>query len=226
MATNTILLIDDDEVLLELISDHVHMAGYKTITASNGPSGVEMALEHRPNLVVLDVMMPKMDGWDVIEQIRQSHNLPIIMLTAKGEEADKLRGFRLGVDDYITKPFSFAELVARISAVLARTKAHSNAKEFYEANDLTIRFDERAVTAAGVEISLTPTEYRLLKALSKYPGRTVPTEQLLIEVWGQAYLGELEHVKHYIWSLRKKIEKDPGDPKHIITERGFGYRFE
>lgn len=226
MPANTILLIDDDAVLLELLSDHIHMAGYQTISASNGASGIDKALEQRPNLVILDVMMPKMDGWEVIEQIRQSQYMPIIMLTAKGEEVDKLRGFRLGVDDYVTKPFSFAELVARIGAVLARTKAHLNAKKFYEANDLIIRFDERSVTIKGMEISLTPTEFRLLEALSKYPGRVIPTEQLLNEVWGHTYEGEFEHVKHYIWSLRKKIEKDPGDPKHIITERGFGYRFE
>lgn len=226
MAANTILLIDDDEVLLELLSDHVQMAGYQTITASNGASGIDKASEQRPNLIVLDVMMPKMDGWSVVEQLRQSLDMPIIMLTAKGEEADKLRGFRLGVDDYVTKPFSFAEMVARIGAVLARTKPFLNAMKFYESNGLIIRFDARAVSLDGVEISLTPTEYRMLEVLSNYPGRTVPTEQLLNEVWGQTYEGELEHVKHYIWSLRKKIEKDPGDPKHIITERGFGYRFE
>ena len=226
MTANTVLLIDDDDVLLEMLSAHIQMAGFQTITASNGAIGVEKALEQSPNLIILDVMMPKMDGWSVVEQIRQSRDTPIIMLTAKSEEVDKLRGFRLGVDDYVTKPFSFAELGARISAVLARTKPPSNARRLFESGDLIIRFDAHAITLEGLEISLTPTEYRLLEVFSNYPGRTIPTEQLLNEVWGQTYEGELDHVKHYIWALRKKIEKDPGDPKHIITERGFGYRFE
>ena len=171
-------------------------------------------------------MMPKMDGWNVVEKIRQSSNIPVIMLTAKGEEFDKLRGFRLGIDDYVTKPFSFAELVARIGAVIARAKHNSNTKKTYEGNDLIIRFDDRAVIVAGTEISLTPTEYRLLENLSMKPGKIIPTEQLLNDVWGSKYEGESEHVKRYIWSLRKKIEKEPGDPKHILTERGFGYRFQ
>jgi DNA-binding response OmpR family regulator len=152
--------------------------------------------------------------------------VPIILLTAKGEEFDKLRGFRLGVDDYVTKPFSFAELVARVGALLTRAQFTSTVTHSLSSGDLTIDFDQKHVAVSGRPIELTPTEYRLLEALARHPQRTVPTETLLAEVWGSEYTGEVEHVKHYIWTLRSKIEVDPGDPKHIITERGFGYRFE
>lgn len=226
MTDRSILLIDDDETLLELVSDHIKTAGYVPITANNGTSGIETARQQTPDLIVLDVMMPKVDGWEVVKSIREFSKVPIIMLTAKGEEADKLRGFRLGVDDYVTKPFSFAELAARIGAVLTRADRQHEAAEFYQKDDLTIRFDGRQVLVGGEEVSLTPTEYRLLEILATHPSRTIPTEKLLNDVWGPKYQGEFEHVKHYIWSLRKKIEKDPGDPKHIITDRGFGYRFE
>jgi two-component system KDP operon response regulator KdpE len=148
------------------------------------------------------------------------------MLTAKDQEYDKLRGFHLGVDDYVTKPFSFAELVARIGAVLQRAERRAGAHARLISGDLAVDFDQRRVTIAGRAVDITPTEYRLLEALVRRTGRTVPAETLLQEVWGPAYAGEVEHVKHYIWSLRQKIEADPGNPQHILTERGFGYRFE
>jgi two-component system KDP operon response regulator KdpE len=220
------LLIDDDQTLLELLSDHLRVAGYRTLSANDGPHGLRAAVESNPDLVVLDVMMPGMDGWEVCQRLRDTSSVPIIMLTAKGEEFDKLRGFRLGVDDYVTKPFSFTELTARIGAVLARATHTPTSTRVVTSGDVTIDLDERRVTVAGRAVSLTPTEYRLLETLAHHPNRTIPTEMLLIEVWGEEYAGEAEHVKHYIWTLRKKIEADPGDPKHLIAERGFGYRFE
>ncbi len=233
MSNATILLIDDDATLLDLLSSHLQTAGYRPLTAPDGVSGLRLAAEARPDLVVLDVMMPGMDGWQVVERLRgrnapTSHpdRLPIIMLTAKGEEIDKLRGFHLGVDDYVTKPFSFAELVARVGAVLARATYASTSTHNLTSGALIIDFDERRVTVAGRPVDLTPTEYHLLETLARRANRTVPTETLLVEVWGPEYAGEVEHVKHFIWTLRKKIEADPGDPKHLITERGFGYRFE
>jgi DNA-binding response OmpR family regulator len=225
-TAQTILLIDDDATLVELLASHLRTAGYHLLTALDGPHGLRLAGEAHPDLVVLDVMMPGMDGWEVCEQLRGTASLPIIMLTAKGEEIDKLRGFRLGVDDYVTKPFSFAELAARVGAVLARAAPVSAGTHGLTSSDLTVDFDERHVTVAGQPVELTPTEYHLLETLARHPHRTVPTETLLAEVWGPEYAGEVEHVKHYIWTLRKKIEADPGDPKHILTERGFGYRFE
>jgi DNA-binding response OmpR family regulator len=222
----TILLIDDDKTLLELLSDQLETADYHPMVASDGPGGLRLADQTPPDLVVLDVMMPGMDGWEVCRRLREKSTVPIIMLTAKGEELDKLRGFRLGVDDYVTKPFSFAELVARVGAVLTRA-AHAPAKSHsITSGDLTIDFDRRRVTVAGRVIDLTPTEYRLLETLARHSNRTLSSEHLLHQVWGVEYAGEVEHVKHYMWTLRKKIEADPGDPKHLITERGFGYRFE
>jgi two-component system KDP operon response regulator KdpE len=148
------------------------------------------------------------------------------MLTAKGEEVDKLRGFQLGVDDYVTKPFSFAELVARVGAIISRAQREGRLSNQVASDDLVIILDERRVTLKDQIVELSPTEYRLLETLVRSAGRTVSTEVLLNNVWGPEYVGESKHVKHYIWSLRKKIEEDPGNPKHILTERGFGYRFE
>jgi DNA-binding response OmpR family regulator len=226
MTPKTILLIDDDKTLLELLSGHLETAGYHPLAAADGLGGLRQAIESQPDLVVLDVMMPGLDGWEVCLRLREKSNVPVIMLTAKGEELDKLRGFRLGVDDYVTKPFSFAELTARVGAVLARTMHAPGTTQRVISGDLVIEFDQRRVSVAGRVIDLTPTEYHLLEILARHPQRTIPTEQLLAEVWGPEYAGEVEHVKHYIWALRKKIEADSGDPKHILTERSFGYRFE
>lgn len=226
MTKPTILLIDDDATLLELLAEHLRAAGYHPLVASSGRAGLRVASEVEPDLVVLDVMMPEMDGWEVCRQLRTRSAAPIIMLTAKGEEYDKLRGFHLGVDDYVTKPFSFAELVARVGAVLARVQHGSQVKQRLTSADLTIDFDEHRVTVGGEVVDLTPTEYRLLETLAHHAHRTLSAEQLLAEVWGPQYAGEIRYVKHYVWTLRKKIERDPGDPRHILTEWGFGYRFE
>lgn len=156
MAGQTVLLIDDDTTLLELLSDHLRMAGYRPLVASNDPSGLRLAAEAGPDLVVLDVMMPEMDGWEVCERLRRRSSVPIIMLTAKDQEMDKLRGFRLGVDDYVTKPFSFAELVARVGAVLARAAYTSAQPHSITSGDLTIDFDRRRVSVAGQVVNLTP----------------------------------------------------------------------
>jgi two-component system KDP operon response regulator KdpE len=226
MTKQTILLIDDDLTLLELLADHLQMAGYRPIVAADSQRGLSLAAETEPDLVILDVMMPVIDGWEVCKRLRENSSVPIIMLTAKGQEMDKLRGFRLGVDDFVTKPFSFAELVARVGAVLARAGHAPGPVHHLTSDDLTLDFDQRRVTVADRVVDLTRTEYHLLEVLARHSGRTVPTERLLIEVWGPEYAGEVKHVKHYIWSLRRKIEADPGDPKHIVTERGFGYRLE
>lgn len=226
MTYETILLIDDDDTLLDLLAEHVRAAGYRVVTATSGLSGLRHGEEEQPDLVVLDVMMPGMDGWEVCQRIREVSRVPVIMLTAKRDEFDKLRGFHLGVDDYVTKPFSFAELVARIKAVLARSRGAADPGQRITRGDLMIDFDLLRVTVAGKTVNLSPTEYRLLAALARNAHRTIPTQKLLEEVWGNQYTGEVEHVKRYIWALRKKIERDPGNPKHILTERGYGYRFE
>ncbi len=226
MSTNLILIIDDDQTLLVLLAEYLTNAGYHSMTASSGVAGLQNFDQHHPDLVILDVMMPGMNGWEVCERLRSKSHVPIIMLTAKEEEIDKLRGFRLGVDDYVTKPFSFAELTARVGAILLRTSRTNSPARVTTSGDLTIDFDQRRVTLSDRTVDLTPIEYRLLETLASHANRTIPTETLLLEVWGPQYAGEIDHVKHFIWTLRNKIEVDPGDPKHLITERGFGYRFE
>jgi DNA-binding response OmpR family regulator len=226
MNTFTILLIDDDEVLLDLLGEHIRAGGYRCQTANNGILGIQLAEEVSPDLVVLDVMMPDVDGWRVCQKLREHSAIPIIMLTAKGEEYDKLRGFHLGVDDYVTKPFSFAELLARIGAVLSRTRRSGASTRQVVRGEITVDFDKHHVLLAGAIVDLTPTEYRLLETLARYANQTVPTETLLDIVWGEEYQAQADQVKHYIWSLRKKIERDAGDPQRIITVRGFGYRFD
>jgi len=226
MTSEKILLIDDDETLLTLLAEHIQMVGYSPLIAKSGQNGLELAIQENPDLIVLDVMMPGMDGWQVCEHLRETFSIPIIMLTAKSEEVDKLRGFHLGVDDYVTKPFSFAELVARVNAVLARSRHFADPGNQVKSAGMMVDFDQRRVTIDDQIVDLSPTEYRLLETLARHAQRTVPTEQILKDVWGPEYRGEIEHVKRYIWSLRKKVESDPGHPQHILTERGFGYRFE
>jgi two-component system KDP operon response regulator KdpE len=222
----TILLIDDDATLRELLSDHLSRSGYRVQSAASGQAGLRLFEKYRPDLIILDLMMPDMDGWEVCRQLRAKSTISIIMLTAKGEEIDKLHGFRLGVDDYVTKPFSFAELAARVGAVLARAAPNSALQHSITSGDLCVNFDEHRVSVSGRQVDLTPTEYRLLETLAQHIRHTMSTEQLLLDVWGSTYAGDVEQVKHFIWTLRKKLEVDPGDPKHLLTERGFGYRFE
>jgi DNA-binding response OmpR family regulator len=227
MSAESILIIDDDPTLLELLSDHLKSAGYRPISVQDGINGLQKLEEVLPDLVLLDVMMPNLNGWEVCRRLREKSSVPVIMLTAKGEEIDKLRGFRLGVDDYVTKPFSFAELAARVGAVLGRTSRQPGSNHTsLTSGDLTVDFDSKQVTIASQPVDLTPTEYRLLEMLANHANRIFPGETLLLEIWGPEYSGEIEHVKHAIWTLRKKIESDPGDPKHIITKRGFGYYFK
>jgi DNA-binding response OmpR family regulator len=221
---DTILIIDDDATLLSLISEYLEKAGYGAITAASGPAGLLAFHEHHADLVVLDVMIPRMDGWTICERLREFSEVPIIMLTAKGEERDLLRGFHLGVDDYIIKPFSFAELVARINAVLVRTRRNLSAAslQLVTCKDLKIDPVERRVTRNDLPVHLTPTEFHLLAILAEQPGRPFPPEVLLDRIWGgKPY--DLENVKRYIHYLRQKLEEDPDNPKVILTERGYGY---
>ncbi len=222
--SDTILVIDDDTTLIDLIAEYLNKAGYHTLTAASGLTGLQAFHEHRPDLVVLDVMMPKMDGWKVCERMREISDVPIIMLTAKGEERDRLRGFRLGVDDYVIKPFSFAELAARIKVILARGRhTPSDARsQVVNCKNLSIDLGERRVERNGQPVHLTPTEFRLLAVLAERPGRAFSPDTLRTRVWGGDYF-DVENVKRYIHYLRQKLEDDPENPELILTERGFGY---
>ncbi len=223
--SDLILVIDDDQTLLSILAEHLDKAGYRAVTVASGLAGLQAFYEHHPDLVVLDVMMPKMDGWTVCERLREVSDVPIIMLTAKGEERDRLRGFRLGVDDYVVKPFSFAELVARIGAILIRSRRAAPAAHPVPIvrGDVTIDLAERRVSRAGQPIHLSPTEFRLLAALAERPGHILSPEALLNQVWGSEYADDVENVKRYIHYLRQKLEADPDHPQLILTERGFGY---
>lgn len=222
-----ILVVDDDTTLLNLLEQSLGKAGYEVITATNGLNGLQRMYEERPDLIILDVMMPGMDGWETCRRIREMSQVPIIMLTAKDEEADKIKGFEHGVDDYVTKPFSFAELTARVAAVLHRTRQRPPRRRpaIHHVNDLVIDLENRRVTKDGEVLDLTPTEYRLLATLVENAGRVLSHEQLLADVWGPEYVDDTGYVKRYIWYLRQKLEDDPSKPKYILTERGFGYRF-
>ena len=222
--SDTILVIDDDVTLIGLIEEYLNKAGYHTLTAPSGVAGLQAFHEHRPDLVVLDVMMPKMDGWKVCERMREISDVPIIMLTAKGEERDRLHGFRLGVDDYVIKPFSFAELAARIKAILTRGRHVPSETRLQVVNckNLSIDLGERRVKRDGRSVHLTPTEFRLLAVLAEHPGRAFSPSTLLARVWGNEY-SDVENVKRYVHYLRQKLENDPENPELILTERGFGY---
>jgi DNA-binding response OmpR family regulator len=220
-----VLVIDDDATLLGLMAEHLSRAAYRVITAVNGTTGLETFSDHHPDLVILDVMMPRMDGWTVCERLREISDVPIIMLTAKDEEQDRLRGFRLGVDDYVVKPFSFAELVARVGAILTRSRRALPETHLAPIvrGDVVIDLAERRVTRNGQPVRLTPTEFRLLAALAEQPGHTIAPKDLLVQVWGSEYADDVENVKRYIHYLRRKLEADVEHPQLILTERGFGY---
>jgi two-component system KDP operon response regulator KdpE len=226
--THKILIVDDDPTLIDLLSQSLEKAGYEVLSAINGIDALQMLYKDKLDLVILDVMMPRMDGWETCSRMREISDVPIIMLTAKDEEADTLKGFQCGVDDYVTKPFSFAELTARVKAILqrARTRPSDRKHRVYVFDDLVVDADNSQVTVRGKPVSLTPTEYQLLLTLAENAGRILSQEQLLGHVWGPEYVGETGYVKRYIWYLRQKIEDDPSDPHYIVTERGFGYKLE
>ena len=225
--TNKLLLIDDDEGLVELLSEFLANQGYAMLVAYDGRDGIRTLFANQPDLVILDVTMPQRDGWETLERIREMSDLPVIMLTARRDEADVLKDFALGADDYVTKPFSFAQLAARVRAVLARSgRALASDETRLREGDLEIDLPGRRVWRGGQLVPLTPTEFKLLTALMRRSGQVVTQEGLIGEVWGEQYAGEIGHVRRYVWHLRKKIEPDPHHPRYIHNERGFGYRFQ
>ena len=226
MKRTEILLIDDDPKLFELLDIYMDLAGYRLHQALDGIEGLRMIDAINPDMVLLDIMIPGIDGWKIARMQREKSSIPIIIVTAKNSEKEILYGFRLGVDDYVVKPFSMAELVARVGAVLNRCSVNRNASSLVESGDLSIDLQRKHVKVKGEKVELTPTEFRLLETLAKHSNKTIPIDKLLSEVWGPEYAGESAHVKQYIWSLRKKIEDDPNTPRHLINRRGFGYRLD
>ncbi len=224
----TILVVDDEPRMVQFIRMNLELEGFRVMSASDGYSALERVVKDLPNLVVLDVMMPDMDGFETLRKIREISSVPVIFLSVKGEEFDRVRGLDLGADDYMTKPFSPRELLSRIRAVLRRTEetAPASAGEIVVDDELRINFDERKAIVRGREVLLRPTEFRLLYQLVTNPGKLLTHETLLSRVWGPEYRDEAHYVRLYITYLRQKIEKDPKNPKYILSERGLGYRFK
>jgi len=222
-----ILVIDDDSGLLTLLRLGLEREGFTVITADSGKEGLREAYETRPDVIILDIMMPEMDGWLTCQRLRNICDTPIIMLTAKVAQADVLKGLSLGADDYLTKPCSFDELKARIRTVLRRAQAGSNNgwRDVYDDKNLCIDLRDGTVTRRGEAISLTPTESRLLLYLVSQKGRIVPHRELLTSVWGPEYAEEVGYLSVYVRYLRRKIEDDPSNPHYICTRWGMGYYF-
>jgi len=222
-----VLVVDDEERMVRFIRMNLEHDGFQVSEAFNGKQAIQRLRDVNPDLILLDVMMPDLDGFDVLEMIREISSVPVIMLTAKGEEDDRVRGLELGADDYVSKPFSPRELVSRVKAVLRRTEAASGSMHgLLEIDErLKIDFDRREIWLEGKLVKLRPTEYRLLYHLVQNAGWVVSHDQLLQKVWGYEYRDEPHYVRLYINYLRQKLEKEPASPRYILTERGVGYRF-
>jgi DNA-binding response OmpR family regulator len=223
----TILVVDDEPKIVQLVRDYLERAGFRVLAASNGKAALAVTHSEKPDLIVLDLGLPEMDGLDVTRSLRRDSNVPIIMLTARSEETDKLIGLELGADDYLTKPFSPKELVARVRVVFRRIENYSEATtETIRAADLTLDVPRMRVSATDRELEeLTPTEFELLAALARHPGRVFTRAQLLNAVHGVAFESYERAIDAHIKNIRHKIERKPGEPCYILTVYGVGYKF-
>jgi DNA-binding response OmpR family regulator len=224
-SNKTVLLIDDSQTIRAALTERLQKSGFLVETAADGREGMRRLYETRPDVVLLDVVMPDLDGWKTLELIRDVSNVPVIMLTTKDTELDRVRGLRGGADDYVGKPFSASELTARIEALLRRSGEPEPVKERFDDGTVRIDYEAREVTVRDEQVSLTPLEFRLLAALCEHQGQVLSRTQLVDLVWGQNYSSSGDPVKIYIGYLRKKIEQDPSSPELVETVRGFGYRY-
>jgi DNA-binding response OmpR family regulator len=228
-GTIKILIVDDEPRVINLVREILLAMGYEVIAACSGDNGIELAALEQPDLILLDILLPgALDGYQVAKRLREFSDVPIIMLTAKVREMDMLKGFEVGADDYITKPFSSKELLARVQAVLKRSRLERPHKLGPEitCGDLTIDFARRNVFVGDREVYLTPTEYNLLYELATHPNQVLFHDQLLSKVWGVEYRDDVDYLRSYIHYLRKKIEIDPSNPKLIVSSPGVGYMLE
>jgi DNA-binding response OmpR family regulator len=221
----SILVVDDDDDIRALVGELLERAGHVVIKAPDGESALKLFYSQQPDLVVLDVSMPGLDGWEVLKRIRELSDVPVLMLTARAEELEKVRGLRAGADDYVTKPFGRQELLARVDATLRRGRSAPQAQETYADDFLTLDFAQRKVTAGGVELALTPLEFRLLGAFVRNQNQVLSHDQLLELAWGDARSADRDQVKLYVGYLRRKLGTGVGDESPIETVRGFGYRY-
>jgi two-component system KDP operon response regulator KdpE len=222
-----VLVVDDEVHMIKFMRMNLELEGCRVASATNGREALERAREDMPDVVLLDIMMPGMDGFETLRRLREFSQVPVLILTAKGEEEDRIKGLELGADDYISKPFSHRELVSRIRAVLRRHYTAPPVPQTMVVVDdrLTIDFARREVLVNGERVNLRPTEYRLLYHLVQNAGYVQTHQMLLTKVWGPEYRDENHYLRLYITYLRQKIEEDPANPKYILTERGVGYRF-
>ena len=220
-----ILVVDDEPQILRSLRTTLAAHGYDVQTAASGEEAVTLVEGHMPDLVVLDLVLPGISGLDVCRYLRERSPVPILILSARGDERDKVAALDLGADDYLTKPFGVNELLARIRAALRRAAGARGLAAAVVAGDLRVDFDRRQVAVAGAEVRLTPTEFDLLKALAANAGRVLTHGYLLRTVWGPEYEGESQLLRVFVGQLRRKIERDPARPRHILTEPGVGYRF-
>lgn len=223
----TILVIEDDRTLARGLVMNLELEGFRVIHAAQGTLGLQMAVEERPDLIVLDLMLPGMSGFDVVRSLRQrSRQTPVVILSARGEVEDKVRALGLGADDYLTKPFSLKELVARVNAGLRRPIWHTEDDRRVQFGDIEVDINHRKVLRAGAEVTLTTREFDLLVFLVERKGRVFSRDRLLAAVWNFDYEGTSRTVDNFIRRLRVKLEPDPDHPRHLVTVRGSGYRFE
>ena len=221
----SILVVDDDDDIRALVGELLERAGHGVIKAPDGESALKLFYSRQPDLVVLDVSMPGLDGWEVLNRIRELSDVPVLMLTARAEELEKVRGLRAGADDYVTKPFGRQELLARVDATLRRGRSAPQAHETYADDFLMVDFAQRKVIAGGVELALTPLEFRLLGAFVRNQNQVLSHDQLLELAWGDARSADRDQVKLYVGYLRRKLGTGVGDESPIETVRGFGYRY-
>jgi two-component system KDP operon response regulator KdpE len=225
--SDKLLIIEDDVELVKALDLYLSRAGYSVITALNGLEGLQKLYSERPDIVLLDIAMPKMDGWEVCRRIRDMSEIPIVVLSARTQEDERVKGLKLGADDYVVKPFSLKELEARLEAVLRRTRAAKPVKGgiIFANEELVVDSERLTVTRDGKPVPLTPTELRLLLLLAENKGRALTHRQILEKIWGAEYRNDVDYVKLFVYRLRRKIETNPEAPRYILSERGIGYRF-
>lgn len=221
-----ILVVEDEEAIMLGLTENLRYAGYDVSTACDGTEGLALALEERPDAILLDIMLPGMTGFEICRQLRSKGlQMPVIMLTARGDEFDKLHGFESGADDYVTKPFSVDELLARLKAVLLRGERQSNGVRLLAFDDVEVDLDARTMSRDGQPVEMTRTEFNLLVYFVENEGKALSRDAVMNDVWGMEYFGTQRSLDSFVANLRKKIEKDPRNPKHIQTIHGVGYKF-
>jgi two-component system KDP operon response regulator KdpE len=227
MKPPSVLVVDDEPRLVRFVRANLESVGFRVLSASDGTTALHLAESEQPDLIILDIVMPDIDGFEVCQRVREFSAVPVIMLTAKGEEADKVRGLNAGADDYVTKPFGAEELIARVKAVLRRTQnvGVQKTQPSFTAGEFAMDFLQHKVTVGDRDVALSATEYKLLHYLVMNAGKVVLHEDLLVKIWGPEYREELEYLRVYIHHLRQKIEDDASKPRYLLSRPGIGYMF-